>query len=153
MAAVDARLAAWVRAAGHDEPPLGEDAPPGEGPGVRLRRLGWSHEPAPGRTASGLRFTAEFLVTVVGSNGAAADGLLADLAALGSDFADRVAPLPPDAPLWDRLGLAPRPALRAALAFDARAPAPEAPAIARTELRIGPRRPRRAPLSETEPEA
>ena len=153
MAALDARLAGWIRAAGHDRAPLREDAPRGEGMGVHLRRLGWTHEPAPGRTASGLRFTAEFLVTVVGPDGAASDGLLADLAALGPDFADRVAPLPPDAPLWERLGLAPRPALRAALAFDARAPAAEPPAIARTELRIAPLRRGRPPLSQIEPEA
>lgn len=116
----------WISAADQDAALLDEA---GDGPRLRIIRLGWHRARTTGRGTEGLRVQADYLCSMDGAGHAAMDGTLGALYAAAAPFFDDCAPLPPDSEIWRSLGRAPEPALRLALTVQVRPdPAPAPPA-------------------------
>jgi len=145
---IDSALAAWVAASGQPTPvelamveAFDADAPDRSAdrpsPHLAAIRLGWREGRRTGRFATERELIADYLVTATAPSLAAADAILARLAACTAEGLQDIAPVPPASSLWPSLRLVPRPALTVAAPFRLTAGEPAAPQVRAVDARIG----------------
>lgn len=140
---IERAMAAWVAASGQpaavaiDIVAAFEASPVAAAPRLAVLRLGWREGKRTGRFGTDREMIAEYLVTASAAAPATSDAVLARLAGSVAEGLQDIAPVPPSSPLWQSLGLPPRPALTIAASFRLAAAQPTAPGVRSVDARIG----------------